>query len=103
MRYCEPYRVLVAYINGTDMLFIDELAPANNQSTLQVLRGMSVREFNVYEQSAEILRISCRIGSDDTLQVTGLAHSFHTDRDFEFSITVEGGLGSYEFERNERE
>ena len=75
IRYCEPYRVLVAYINGTDMLFVDELELAENQSTFQILRGVSVIEFNAYEQSAEIRRVTCAVRDGKTLQVTGLAHS----------------------------
>ena len=92
---------MVAYINGTDMLFIDELELTNNQSTFQILRGVSVREFNFYEQSAQIRRVTCRVSNGETLEVSGLAHSFHSNRDFEFSIEFEEGLGGYDFEGTE--
>ena len=101
MRYCEPYRVLIAYINGTDMLFVDRLELANNQSTLRVTRGVSIREFNFYEQSAEILSISCLIDRDELLRVSGRAHSFHANRDFEFSISFGKDTEDYTYESNE--
>jgi hypothetical protein len=101
VQYCKPYRVLVAYLNGTDMLFIDELGLSKNESTFQISRGVSIREFNFYEQSAEIQRITCRIANGEALQVSGRAHSFHSNRDFEFSITFEQGLGGYKYEADE--
>jgi hypothetical protein len=101
VQYCAPYRILVAYINGTDMLFIDELEPSKSQSTLQVVRGVSIREFNFYEASAEIQGVTCRIADGEALRVSGAAHSFHSDRDFEFSITFDEGLESYTYEANE--
>jgi len=65
------------------------------------VRGVSIREFSFYEQSVEIERVACRLEDGEALRVSGRAHSFHGDRDFEFSITFEGKLESYTFEGNE--
>ena len=103
LQICEPYRVLVAYLNGTDMLFVDEMVRSRNQSTYEVSNGISVREFNYYEASAEIEKVSCRIDGEGSLEVFGQAHSFHADRDYTFDMKFSGALDSYSYSESEIE
>jgi hypothetical protein len=57
---CGDFRVLVAYVNGTDLLFIDEVEPADAGSTYRVVRSFGLIEFNHYEASRSITDVACQ-------------------------------------------
>lgn len=95
---CGDYRILVVYGNGTDMLFMDKLAPARNESTLAAEDGISFREFNAYEQSSQIEDVSCKLISPARLRITGKAHSFHSEKSFRFTIVVDTAKRSYTYD-----
>jgi len=97
MEVCGRFRVLVVHWAGTDMLFVDEVEPALNESTLAVKRGFSIREFNSYEQSTTIRELSCDLQSSRSLRVAGKAHSDHSERDYSFVLEMDPASGKYKY------
>jgi hypothetical protein len=55
MPRCRDYHIVVLYVAGTDMLFLDRFATSKeDQSTHVAAEGMSFREFDAYEASNPI-------------------------------------------------
>lgn len=96
LQLCGDFRVLVAYINGTELLFVDEVAPAERGSTLRVVRSFGFSEFNHYEASRSISEVSCQRRDATTLEISGSGNDGHSDRDFEFTISLDAETGEYE-------
>jgi hypothetical protein len=95
---CEDYRVFVVHGNGTDMLFMDRLVPVQNESTFAAEDGMSFSEFNSYEESIQIKDVSCQLLGPARLQITGQAHSFHTEKTFRFTLVVDVAKRSHTYQ-----
>ena len=94
---CENYGVLVAYLHGTDMVFVDEVRPALNGSTLEAVRGFSFLELNAYHASASIERVECELEAPESLNVSGFGYSFHGETEFAFTISLSLRNGSYHY------
>ena len=94
---CGDYRVLVVYAAGTDLLFLDKLVPADNESTLAATDGLSFEELNYYEASNQIESVSCKEAGPRELRITGSALDGQADKRFEFSIVVDTGKRSYAY------
>jgi hypothetical protein len=101
---CGEYRVLVAYVAGTDMLFLDRLQLTQDNSMFEATDGLSFSEFNAYEASNDIGRVSCRLRGPETLEISGTAESGHlaTDSKFSFRISVNLKSKSYSYHDNLR-
>jgi len=97
LHQCGEFRALVAYVNGTDMLFVDEVAPADGDSTLRVVKSFSFVEFNHYEASRSISEVSCLRRDALTLEVTGSGDDGHSNSKFEFMIMLNVSTGEYEY------
>lgn len=97
VRQCGNFRVLVAYVNGTDLLFVDEIAPAENDSTLRVTRNFGFVEFNQYEASRSIRTIACKEPAPGSLQITGSGNDGHDNRNYEFDIMLNTTSGAYRY------
>lgn len=95
---CGDYRVFVVYGNGTDMLFMDRLVPVQNESTYAAEDGMSFSEFNTYEDSTQIEAVACHLLAPTKVKITGRAHSFHSERTFRFTLTVDVAKRSHTYE-----
>lgn len=100
---CGDYRVFVVYANGTDNLFMDRIVPTANESSLVAKDGMPFAEFNHYEASTEIESVTCKVLGRDRLQITGQAHSFHTDKSFRFAIDIDAAKRCYTYEDTQSE
>lgn len=96
MEVCGAFRAMVVYWAGTDMLFVDEVAPALNESTMAVRRGLSIREFNHYEDSNTIKSLSCRI-SRGNLRVSGKAADGHSSGTYAFQIVLDTASWKYTY------
>ena len=94
---CGEYRVLVAYLHGTDMLFLDRISPVLNGSTYQASEGYSFKEFNFYHASFFIENIKCTIEFDGSLKIYGEASSGHSDEHFIFTILMDLQTRTYEY------
>lgn len=95
---CGDFRVFVVYGNGTDMLFMDRLVPAANESTFAAVDGMSFAEFNTYEESRTVETLTCKLLEAGKLQIAGQAHSSHDDKSFRFTFVVDTVNRSYEYQ-----
>ncbi|HEX5045551.1 MAG TPA: hypothetical protein VFX89_00390 [Gammaproteobacteria bacterium] len=96
---CGDYRVLVVYAAGTDLLFLDKLVPADNESTLAATDGLSFAELNYYEASNRIERVSCEKSGPRELRIAGSAFDGQENERFEFSIVVDTVERSYTYAR----
>src|ERR1044071_1618534 len=85
---CGDYRVLVVYAAGTDLLFLDKLVLANNESTMAATDGLSFAELNQYEASNQIESVSCAESGRGELRITGRVIDGQDDKHFQFSIVV---------------
>jgi hypothetical protein len=94
---CGDYRVFVVYGNGTDMLFADKIVPASNESTYAAEDGISFAEFNFYEQSVSIRKVSCKLLGPTKYRVVGKVVSGHADRSFGFTIVVDAAARTYTY------
>jgi uncharacterized protein (TIGR02246 family) len=97
LRLCGDFRVLVAYVNGTDLLFVDEVTPIEGGSTNRVAKSFGFVEFNHYEASTSITGLACREGSAESLEITGTGHDGHENKDFEFRVLLNTRTGEYEY------
>jgi hypothetical protein len=89
--------VLVAYVNGTDLLFVDEVVPIEGGSTTRVAKSFGFVEFNHYEASSSIKELTCRTRDAESLEISGNGHDGHEDRDFEFKVLLDTRTGEYEY------
>jgi hypothetical protein len=99
---CGDYRVLIVYAAGTDLLFMDRLVLANNESTMAATDGLSFAELNYYEASNQIETVSCAEPARGELRITGRAVDGQDDTRFEFSIVVDTVKHSYVYSRASR-
>jgi hypothetical protein len=95
---CGDYRVLVAYGNGTDMLFLDKVVRVDNESTFAATDGFSFKDFNSYEDSNEIESVSCEETAPGRLRIVGRAYSFHSNKRYKFSIVMDAVKHTYTFD-----
>jgi hypothetical protein len=97
IQFCGDFRVLVAYINGTDLLFVDEVILAEGDSTFSVVGSYSFVEFNAYETSRFVTDVSCRHRDAETLEITGNGNDGHRNADFEFTLSLNTSTGDYTY------
>lgn len=97
LQRCGNFRVLVAYVNGTDLLFVDEVVPIEGGSTNRVARSFGFVEFNYYEASRSIEQLACREQDAESLEISGSGHDGHDNEDFEFTILLDTRTGEYEY------
>ena len=97
LRQCGDFRVLVAYVNGTDLLFVDEIVAAEGGSTYRVARSFGFVEFNHYEASRFISNVSCEHREADVLEIKGSGHDGHRNEDFEFTVSLDTRSGAYRY------
>jgi hypothetical protein len=97
LHLCGNFRVLVAYVNGTDLLFVDEVAPIEGGSTKRVVRSFGFVEFNHYEASSSITDLACQKRSAESLEIIGSGHNGHEDEDFDFRVLLDARTGEYEY------
>ena len=101
IRLCGDFRILVAYINGTDLLFVDEVTLAEGDSTFSVVRSYSFVEFNAYEASRLVTEVSCQQRDAETLEITGSGNDGHRNADFEFVLSLSTSTGDYSYSERE--
>jgi len=97
VRQCGDFRVLVAYVNGTDLLFVDELVPAAGGSTYRADRSFGFVEFNHYEASRIVNDVACDSQPVGRLRISGTGIDGHFDEEFEFTIVLDTRTGAYEY------
>ena len=97
LHLCGNLRVLVAYVNGTDLLFVDEVAPIEGGSTNRVAKSFGFIEFNHYEASRSITDLACQKRDAESLEISGSGHDGHEDKDFEFKVLLNTRTGEYEY------
>ena len=101
MEICGSFRVMIVYWAGTDMLFVDETQPSEDQSTAAGKRGFSIREFNYYEDSNSIVELSCK-NARHGLLIKGKATSGHTSQTYSFRIVMDTESGRYKYSDTQR-
>jgi hypothetical protein len=94
---CGDFRVLVAYVNGTDLLFIDEVVPAEGGSTHRVAKSFGFIEFNHYEASRSITDVACQKRDAESLEISGSGHDGHDNKDFDFNVLLNTRTGEYQY------
>jgi hypothetical protein len=97
LHLCGNFRVLVAYVNGTDLLFVDEVAPIEDGSTNRVAKSFGFIEFNHYEASSSIANLACQKLDAESLEISGSGHDGHENKDFEFKVLLNTRTGEYEY------
>jgi hypothetical protein len=97
LRLCGNFRVLVAYVNGTDLLFVDEVAPIEGGSTNRVAKSFGFVEFNHYEASNSITDIACQKRGAESLEISGRGHDGHENKGFEFKVLLNTRTGEYQY------
>jgi hypothetical protein len=97
LHLCGDFRLLVAYVNGTDLLFVDEVAPIEDGSTTRVTKSFGFIEFNHYEASRSIKSVACRNHDAGSLEITGSGHDGHENEDFEFAVLLNTQTGEYQY------
>lgn len=95
LRACGNFRVLVAYVNGTDLLFVDEVEPTAGGSTNRVTKSFGFVEFNHYEASSSIAEVACQLRDAESLEIVGRGHDGHENKDFEFKVLLNTRTGEY--------
>ena len=97
VRRCGDFRVLVAYVNGTDLLFVDEVVPAESGSTYRVAKSFGFIEFNHYEASRSIADVACRKRDAESLEISGRGHDGHDNKNFDFTVLLNARTGEYQY------
>lgn len=97
VRLCGDFRVLVAYVNGTALLFVDEVGLAEGASTYRVTKSFGFIEFNHYEASRSIMDIACQKRDGESLEITGTGNDGHDNEDFDFKVLLNTRTGDYQY------
>lgn len=92
------HRMIRAYINGSDMLFIDNVLM--KKSGLEAVKGFSFVELNDDHAEYSIERAKCE-SKGDFLEINGFVNgSGHDEKTkFEFRIILNPEDGKYEFKK----
>ena len=97
VRQCDDFRVLVAYVNGTDLLFVDQLVPAEGGSTYRAGTSFGFVEFNHYEASRSVNDIACAFQDTGRLRISGTGFDGHAGENFKFTIVLDTRTGQYRY------
>ena len=97
LHLCGNFRVLVAYVNGTDLLFVDEVVPIEDGSTNRVAKNFGFIEFNHYEASSSITDVACQKHDTESLEISGSGHDGHENKDFKFKVLLNTRTGEYQY------
>ena len=97
VRLCGDFRLLVAYVNGTDLLFVDKLIPAAGGSTYRVEKSFGFGEFNHYEASRDISAVTCEKRDSGFLEIMGSGTDGHSNREFDFKVLLDTQTGAYQY------
>jgi hypothetical protein len=78
------------------MPFLDRLGTSkDDQSTDVTAEGMSFREFNAYEASNTIERVSCAVTTPGGVRVVGSAYGHAADSRYRFRIDYDAARKAY--------
>jgi len=95
------HRIIRAYINGSDMIFIDNVLMTS--SGLEAVNGFSFAEINDDHAGYSIERVKCE-SKDKLLEINGFVNGSGHDEGkdkikFEFRILLNPEDGKYEFKK----
>ena len=97
---CGDFRVFVAYLDCTDMLFLDRLVPNGAGSAYEARDGAKFKEFDFHDADYSIHRVSCKIVKTTFVRIDGIAEDSE-DQSFTFTILYDTMAKSYKFQHHD--
>ncbi len=87
----------MAYLDGTDMLFLDRLVQSGAGAVYEARDGARFEEFDFHDADYSINRVSCRIVKTTFVQIDGTAEDPENQRRT-FTILYDTVAKSYKFQ-----
>ena len=93
---CGDFRVFVAYLDGTDMLFLDRLVISGAGAAYEAQDGARFGEFDSHDVDYSINHVHCKIVKSTFVQIDGTAED-PENQSHTFTILYDTVAKSYNF------
>ena len=93
------YRLIKAYIYGSDMIFLDKIKMS--QHGLTVIAGYTFKEINDTHIELSLKEIKCRATENNRVIITGAVDGTGHDENkkYQFSIILDTSTGEYKYKQ----